>query len=59
MPMLISRGVSFTFAWMISLGVTALVAFLVHRYVEIPVNNFGKKLSSLKESGAAESCRLA
>jgi peptidoglycan/LPS O-acetylase OafA/YrhL len=59
MPILISKGVSFTFAWVISLGVTVLVAFLVHRYVEIPVNNFGKKLSSLKENGAAEYGRLA
>jgi peptidoglycan/LPS O-acetylase OafA/YrhL len=59
MPILISKGISFTFAWMISLGVTVLVAFFVHRYVEVPVNNFGKKLSSPKENGAAESCRLA
>lgn len=59
MPILISKGISFTFAWMISLGVTIFVAFLVHRHVEIPVNNFGKKLSSLKGSGAAEYGRLA
>jgi peptidoglycan/LPS O-acetylase OafA/YrhL len=48
MPILIDQGVSFTFAWMISLCMTVLVAFLVHRYVEVPVNNFGKKVSSLK-----------
>lgn len=59
MPILISKGVAFTFAWMISLGVAILVAFLVHRYVEIPVNNLGKRLSSPKESGAAEYCGLA
>lgn len=59
MPILISKGMSFTFAWMISLGVTVIVAFLVHRYVEIPVNDFGKRLSSPRESQATESCRLA
>ncbi|GAB2784181.1 acyltransferase family protein [Dyella kyungheensis] len=59
MPILISKGLSFTFAWMISLGVAVLVAFLVHRYVEIPANNFGKKLSGPKESRAAEYGRVA
>ena len=51
MPILISKGINFTFAWMISLGVAVLVAFLVHRYVEVPVNNLGKRLSSPKENG--------
>lgn len=59
MPILISKGMTFTFAWMISLGLTILVAFLVHRYVEIPANNFGKKLSSPKQSGAAKCGQLA
>lgn len=59
MPILISRGITFTFAWMISLGLTILVAFLVHRYVEIPANNFGKKLSSPKQSQAAKCGQLA
>ena len=57
MSILISTGMAFTLAWMISLGVAVLVAFLVHRYVEVPVNNFGKRLSSPRESGAAEYCR--
>ncbi|WP_323137562.1 hypothetical protein [Dyella subtropica] len=59
MPILISKGISFTFAWMISLGLTVFVAFLVHRYVEIPANKFGKKLTSLRENGLAEYGRLA
>ena len=59
MPILISKGMSFTLAWMISLGVAVLVAFLVHRYVEVPVNNLGKRLSSPRENGAVEYCRLA
>ncbi|KLD64565.1 acyltransferase family protein [Dyella japonica] len=50
MPILISKGIGFTFAWMISFGMTVLVACLAHRYVEIPVNNFGKRLSSPRES---------
>jgi peptidoglycan/LPS O-acetylase OafA/YrhL len=48
MPILIDKGISFTFAWMISLGLTILVAFVVHKYVEIPVNDFGKKVSNLR-----------
>ncbi|WP_266171305.1 acyltransferase family protein [Dyella subtropica] len=59
MPILISKGISFTFAWMISLGLTIFLAFLVHRYVEIPANKFGKKLTSLRENGLAEYGRLA
>jgi peptidoglycan/LPS O-acetylase OafA/YrhL len=55
MPILISKGMTFTFAWMISLGVAVLVAFLVHRYVEVPVNNLGKRLSSPKENGRHKS----
>lgn len=59
MPILISKGISFTFAWMISLGLAVFVAFLVHRYVEVPVNDFGKKLTGLKERGSAGYGRLA
>ena len=47
MAILIDHGVSFTLAWVISLGLVLLVAFGVHRYVEIPVNAFGKKVSNL------------
>lgn len=47
MAILIDHGVAFTFAWVISLGVVLLVAFGVHKYVEIPVNAFGKKVSNL------------
>ena len=55
MPILIDKGLSFTFAWMLSLGLTLLVAFLVHRYVEVPVNAFGKKVSDFREPAALES----
>jgi len=50
MPILISKGISYTFAWIISLCMTVLVASLVHKYVEIPVNNLGKKVSLLKDA---------
>jgi peptidoglycan/LPS O-acetylase OafA/YrhL len=59
MPILIDKGISYTFAWMVSLCMTVLVAFLVHKYVEIPVNRFGKKVSSLKETGPDDYGRLA
>lgn len=59
MPILISQGVSFTFAWMISLAVSVLVATFVHRYVEMPVNEVGKKLTRPREYGASEVGRLA
>jgi peptidoglycan/LPS O-acetylase OafA/YrhL len=49
MPILINEGISFTFAWMISLGLTLLVAYLVHKCVELPVNAFGKKISNLRD----------
>jgi peptidoglycan/LPS O-acetylase OafA/YrhL len=42
MPILIDQGVPYTPAWMISLGLAVLVAFLVHRYIELPANAFGK-----------------
>lgn len=47
MPILIDKGISYTFAWLISLGLALFVAFLVHRYVEVPVNDLGKRLSNL------------
>jgi peptidoglycan/LPS O-acetylase OafA/YrhL len=47
MSILIDRGASFTLAWVISLGLVLLVAFGVHKYVENPVNAFGKKVSNL------------
>lgn len=55
MPILIDKGISYTFAWMISVGLAVLVAFLVHRYVEVPVNAFGKKVSDFREPAALES----
>jgi len=47
MSILIDHRLPFTLAWVISLGLVFLVAFGVHRYVEIPVNAFGKKVSNL------------
>lgn len=47
MAILIDHGVSFTLAWVISLSLVLLVAFGVHKCVEIPVNAFGKKVSNL------------
>ena len=55
MPILIDKGISYTFAWMISLGLAVLVAFLVHRYVEVPVNAFGKKVSDFRKPVPLES----
>jgi peptidoglycan/LPS O-acetylase OafA/YrhL len=52
MPILINEGISYTFAWMISLALTLLVAFFVHKYVELPVNAFGKKISNLRDPEA-------
>lgn len=54
MPILIDKGLSYTFAWMISLGLTVLVAFVVHRCVEVPVNDFGKTVSNLPEKWATK-----
>jgi peptidoglycan/LPS O-acetylase OafA/YrhL len=45
MSMLIHEGTSFTFAWIISLTLVMLAAWLVHRYVELPVNAFGKQVT--------------
>lgn len=59
MPMLMSKGIAYTFAWMISLGMAVLIATLVHRYVEIPVNIFGKKISELRSAEPGECDRLA
>ena len=54
MPILIDQGIPYTFAWVISLGLTLLVAFLVHKFVETPVNDFGKKVSNLRETWSAK-----
>lgn len=45
MPMLIDQGMSYTVAWLTCLGLSVLVAGLVHVCVELPVNAFGKNLS--------------
>jgi peptidoglycan/LPS O-acetylase OafA/YrhL len=45
MPILISQGLSYTWAWMLCLLLAIAVASLVHRYVENPVNAFGKKIT--------------
>jgi peptidoglycan/LPS O-acetylase OafA/YrhL len=45
MPILIDQGMSYGFAWLTSVGLAVLVAGLVHKYVELPVNAFGKKLT--------------
>jgi peptidoglycan/LPS O-acetylase OafA/YrhL len=54
MPILIDKGMSYTFAWMIGVGLSVLAAFLVHRYVEVPINAFGKKVSNFRRSVALE-----
>ncbi|HEV7776841.1 MAG TPA: acyltransferase [Luteibacter sp.] len=54
MPILIDKGVPYTFAWMISLGLALLVAFLVHKCVELPVNDFGKTVSNLRAKWSAK-----
>jgi peptidoglycan/LPS O-acetylase OafA/YrhL len=59
MPILMNKGMSFTLAWMISLGVSILVAYAVHRFVELPVIAFGKKVSSSKGSKVAEVGQIA
>lgn len=48
MTVLIDKGIPFTLAWMISLSLAILIAFGVHRYIEVPVNDFGKKLSDFR-----------
>jgi peptidoglycan/LPS O-acetylase OafA/YrhL len=45
MPILIDRGLPYGMAWPTSVGLAVLVAWLVHRHVELPVNAFGKKLT--------------
>jgi peptidoglycan/LPS O-acetylase OafA/YrhL len=45
LPILIDKGVPYTFAWMLCLALTVVIAFLVHTYVEIPVNQFGKRIT--------------
>lgn len=53
MPILIDQGMPYTFAWISSLGVTLIVAFLVHSYVEVPVNAWGKNISNNLQVGPA------
>jgi peptidoglycan/LPS O-acetylase OafA/YrhL len=50
MPILIDQKISYTFAWMISLCGSVLVASAVHKYIEIPLNEFGKKLSNIRNA---------
>jgi peptidoglycan/LPS O-acetylase OafA/YrhL len=45
MPILIDRGMPYTLAWMTCLGSATIVACLVHTYVELPANAFGKRVS--------------
>ncbi|PTR34321.1 peptidoglycan/LPS O-acetylase OafA/YrhL [Luteibacter sp. OK325] len=45
MPILIDQGMPYGLAWLTCVGVAVLVACLVHTYVELPVNAFGKKLT--------------
>jgi len=45
MPILIDQGMPYGMAWPTCVGLAVLVAFLVHTYVELPVNAFGKKLT--------------
>jgi peptidoglycan/LPS O-acetylase OafA/YrhL len=45
MPILIDQGMPYGFAWLICVGLAVFVACLVHKYVELPVNAFGKKLT--------------
>jgi len=54
MPILIDRGIPYTFAWMICLGLALCVAFLVHRYVELPVNAFGKTVTNFRNPWPAK-----
>lgn len=54
MPILIDQGVPYTFAWMISLALAVLAAFLVHIYVEVPVNAWGKSISNLNTRSALQ-----
>ena len=46
MPILIDQGMSYTFAWLMCLGLAVLVASLVHVYVELPANAFGRNVSN-------------
>lgn len=59
MPIMMSKGVPFTLAWLISLGVTILVAYAVHRYAEVPVIAFGKRVSSRRGSRVSDAGQIA
>lgn len=55
MPILMDRGLPYTFAWLACAGLSVLVACLVHKYVELPVNAFGKIASDSLRSAAPAS----
>lgn len=46
MPILIDKGASYTIAWTVSLSVAVLIASAIHKYIEIPFNELGKKVSN-------------
>ncbi|MET0330465.1 MAG: acyltransferase [Dyella sp.] len=46
MPILINERISYTWAWMLSLSLAIFIAFLVHKYIENPINEFGKKITN-------------
>jgi len=45
MPILIDRGMSYTLACVVCVGLAVLVASLVHVYVELPANALGRHVS--------------
>nr|WP_063571380.1 acyltransferase [Luteibacter rhizovicinus] len=51
MPILIDHGVPYTLSWLACAALSVLVACLVHKYVELPVNAFGKSTSEALDCG--------
>lgn len=47
MPILIDRGMPYSLAWVVCAGLAVLVACLVHVYVELPANAFGRRVSGV------------
>jgi len=45
---LMDRGIPYTSAWIICLGLAIPIALGIHRYIEAPVNKFGKKVSGFR-----------
>jgi peptidoglycan/LPS O-acetylase OafA/YrhL len=54
MPILIDKGIPYTLAWMLCLGLALFVAFIVHRYVEVPVNALGKRITNFRSPWSAK-----